>query len=197
MTTSRLPARDLAQVAVFAALIAALGLPGAITVGIGVVPITLQTLGVIAAGAILGARKGAAAVLVFLALVAMGLPLLAGGRGGLGVFAGTTVGYIVGWVFAAAFIGAATAKILPRYPLWAGLVINALGGIVVIYFFGVLGLLLRTDLGFWATITTNGPFIPGDVAKVVIATVVAKSVHRAYPGLVASRKTESLRTAGA
>ena len=162
--------------------------------GIGVVPITLQTLGVIAAGAILGARKGAAAVLVFLALVAMGLRLLAGGRGGLGVFAGTTVGYIVGWVFAAAFIGAATAKILPA--------LSAVGrprdqrtrrhrGHLL------LRPPLRTDLGFWATITTNGPFIPGDVAKVVIATVVAKSVHRAYPGLVASRKTESLRTAGA
>ena len=49
----RFSARDMAQIAVFAALIAALGLPGAITVGFSGVPITLQTLGVILAGAIL------------------------------------------------------------------------------------------------------------------------------------------------
>ena len=72
-------ARDMAQIAVFAALIAALGLPGSITVGFSGVPITLQTLGIILAGAVLGPRKGTAAVLVFLALTMIGLPLLAGG----------------------------------------------------------------------------------------------------------------------
>ncbi|MBY6365557.1 biotin transporter BioY [Rhodococcoides corynebacterioides] len=189
MSSSRLTARDLAQVAVFAALVAALGLPGAITVGISGVPITLQTLGVILAGAILGARKGAAAVLVLLALVALGLPLLSGGRGGLGVFAGPTVGYLVGWVVGAAVIGAATRLIVPRYPLWAGLAINAIGGIVVIYVVGVLGLLLRTDLGVGAAIASTGAYIPGDLLKVVVATVVAKGVHRAYPGLIAPRRT--------
>ncbi|HEY7811867.1 MAG TPA: hypothetical protein VIC62_01435, partial [Nakamurella sp.] len=49
-------ARDLAQIAVFAALIAALGLPGTLYLGSTAVPITLQTLGVMLAGAILGAR---------------------------------------------------------------------------------------------------------------------------------------------
>jgi len=51
-------ARDLAQIAVFTGLIAALGLPGAIYLGSTAVPITFQTLGVMLAGAILGARKG-------------------------------------------------------------------------------------------------------------------------------------------
>ena len=183
---ARLSARDLAQVAVFAALIAALGLPGSITIGISGVPITLQTLGVIAAGAILGARKGAAAVLVLLALVAIGLPLLAGGRGGLGVFAAASVGYLVGWVVGAAVIGALTAHILPKYPLWAGLSVNAIGGILVIYIFGVIGVVLRTDLGIGAAIASTGAYVPGDAIKVVVATVVAKSVHRAYPGLIGS-----------
>ena len=78
-----LPARDLAQIAIFAALIAALGLPGPLN--IGPVPITMQTLGVMFAGAILGPRKGTLAVLLFLVLTAVGLPLLAGARGGIGV----------------------------------------------------------------------------------------------------------------
>lgn len=180
----RISARDMAQIAVFAALIAALGLAGAITVGFSGVPITLQTLGVILAGAVLGPRKGTLAVAVFIALTLIGLPLLSGGRTGLTALAGPSAGYLVGWIPAVFVIGLLTAKILPKYPIVLGLLVNALGGIVVIYIFGTLGLLLRTDLGVWATISTNFAFIPGDLAKVVIATVVAKSVHRAYPGLI-------------
>ncbi len=180
----RISARDMAQIAVFAALLAALGLPGAITIGISGVPITLQTLGVILAGAILGARKGTAAVAVFIALTIIGLPLLSGGRTGLTALAGPSAGYLVGWIPAALIIGLLTARILPKYPIVLGLLVNVLGGIVVIYIFGTIGLLLRTDLGVWAAISTNFAFVPGDLAKVVVATVVAKSVHRAYPGLV-------------
>ncbi len=179
-------ARDMAQIAVFAALLAALGLPGAITVGFSGVPITLQTLGVILAGAVLGARKGTAAVAVFIALTLIGLPLLSGGRTGLTALAGPSAGYLIGWIPAAFVIGLLTARILPKYPLVLGLLVNALGGIVVIYIFGTIGLVLRTDLSVWAAISSNGAFIPGDLAKVVIASVVAKSVHRAYPGLIRS-----------
>ncbi|WP_442970045.1 biotin transporter BioY [Rhodococcus sp. AW25M09] len=177
-------ARDMAQIAVFAALIAALGLPGSITVGFSGVPITLQTLGIILSGAILGARKGTAAVLVFLALTMMGLPLLAGGRTGLSAMAGPTVGYLIGWIPAAFLVGWFTARILPKYSIALGLLINAVGGILVVYVFGIIGLILRTDVGFWAAITSNGLYLPGDIAKVVVATIVAKSVHRAYPGLI-------------
>jgi len=176
-------ARDMAQVAVFAALIAALGLPGAITVGFSGVPITLQTLGVLLAGAVLGARKGTAAVLVFIALTLIGLPLLSGGRTGLTALAGPSAGYLIGWIPAALVIGWLTERILPKYPVLPALLINAFGGLVVVYAFGTAGLLLRSDLGVVEAITSNGAFIPGDLAKVVVATVVAKGVHRAYPGL--------------
>ncbi|MET8800043.1 biotin transporter BioY [Nocardia sp. NPDC004568] len=177
-------ARDMAQIAVFAALIAALGLPGAITVGISGVPITVQTLGVILAGAVLGPRKGTAAVAVFIALTVIGLPLLSGGRTGLTALAGPSAGYLVGWIPATLFIGLLTARIVPKYPVLPALLINAAGGIVVIYFFGTLGLLLRTDITLWPAITSNGVYLPGDLLKVVVATMVAKGVHRAYPGLI-------------
>ncbi len=101
--TRRIDATDLARVAVFAALIAVLGLPGSIN--IGPVPITPQTLGVMLAGAILGPWLGALSVTVLLALVAVGLPLLAGGRGGFAVFVGPTVGYMLGWILGAIVIG--------------------------------------------------------------------------------------------
>jgi biotin transport system substrate-specific component len=84
---ARLSARDLALIASFAALIAALGLPGSLYLFGGAVPITLQTMGIMLAASLLGARRGALAVLVLLVLVGAGQPLLSGGRGGLAVFA--------------------------------------------------------------------------------------------------------------
>ena len=104
-TKQRLSARDLALVASFAALIAVLGLPGAVLLPGSVVPVTLQSLGVMLAGSILGWKRGALSVVVLLVLVAAGLPLLSGGRGSMAVFAGPSAGYLVGWVFGAAVIG--------------------------------------------------------------------------------------------
>ncbi|SDS09484.1 biotin transporter BioY [Agromyces flavus] len=124
---ARTSARDLAQIAVFAALIAALGLPGALSIGGMAVPITFQTLGVMLAGAILGARKGALSVVLLLALVAAGLPLLAGGRGGIAVFVGPSVGYLIGWVLGAFVIGWLTARLLPRYRVLPALAATAFG----------------------------------------------------------------------
>lgn len=182
MPSRRTTARDLAQIAIFAALIAALGLPGAISVGGLGVPITLQTLGVILAGGILGARKGGLAIVVFLVLTTAGLPLLAGGRGGLGVWTGPTAGYLIGWLPAVLLIGYLTARLLPSYPFWSGLIANLIGGVLVIHAFGVAVLTLRVGLG--PALTGDLPFLPGDAVKALVATVVIKQVHRAYPGLI-------------
>ena len=151
MANRRSTARDLAQIAIFAALIAALGLPGTITVGSTGVPITLQSLGIMLTGGILGARKGFLAVAVFLLLTSAGLPLLAGGRGGLGIWTGASAGYLVGWLVGVVVIGLLTARILPRYPLWQGILVNFVGGVLVVYLFGVAWGGVRT--GFAAALT--------------------------------------------
>ncbi|MGQ3294339.1 MAG: biotin transporter BioY, partial [Shinella sp.] len=97
--------RDIVLVALFAAIIVVLGLLPPITLGFIPVPITAQSLGVMLAGCILGAKRGAGAVLLVLLLVAIGLPVLSGGRGGLAIFASPTGGYLVGWVFGALVCG--------------------------------------------------------------------------------------------
>lgn len=189
MSSRRLPARDLALVASFAALLAVLGLPGSLYVLGNAAPITLQSMGPMLAGSVLGWKRGALSVLVFLALVAVGLPLLAGGRGGLGVFAGPTVGYLVGWVLGAAAVGWLVERRLPAYPMWWGAVANVVGGVGVVYLVGIPVLAAVTDTsGLVATLVSSAVFLPGDAVKVVVATVVAAGVHRGYPAAAPSRR---------
>ncbi|GAC69881.1 BioY family protein [Gordonia soli NBRC 108243] len=184
---------DLAQAAVFAALIAALGLPGTINIGTTGVPITFQSLGVMLAGAVLGPKKGTVAVGLFMVLAIVGLPILSGGRSGLTALASPTAGYFVGFLPGVLVIGLLTALMMPRYRVIPGIVINLLGGVVVVYAFGVVGLLIRTDVALWAAITSNGTFLIGDFIKAAIAALVAAQVHRAWPGLIAPlrRRTDA------
>lgn len=183
----RSTSRDLALIATFAAVVAALGVIPAVYPFGGAVPITAQSLGIMLCGSILGARRGAGAVLLLLALVALGLPLLAGGRGGLGVFAGPSVGYLVGWPVAAYVIGWLTERGGAPYRLAWGLGANVVGGIVVLYALGILGTAWRADLSLTAAAAGSALFLLGDVVKVVVAAVVARGVHQAYPGLLRRR----------
>ncbi|WP_072687644.1 biotin transporter BioY [Rhodococcus marinonascens] len=181
-STPPLSARGLAHVAVFAALIVALGLPGTINVGSSGVPITLQTLGVMLAGALLGPRKGVLSVLTVIAL-GLVLPVLAGGRTTFTSLAGPTAGFLIGWIPAVAVIGWLTVRLLPRYRIAPGIVINIFGGIIVLYAFGLAGMMMRADLTLWQAVTANTTYLPGDLIKAVITALVASQVHRAYPAL--------------
>ncbi len=178
--------RNLTMIALFAALIAALGLIPALTLGFGV-PITAQTLGVMLCGTILGAKRGALAALLFVALIALGLPLLAGGRGGLGVFASPTVGFLLGWPIAA-FV---TGFIVERWraaPLGivAG-VASVIGGIGVIYGCGIIGMSIVLDktLGEAALLVTA--FLPGDAIKAIVAGALTGALAKARPASLLSR----------
>jgi biotin transport system substrate-specific component len=190
--SSRLDARDLALVAVFAAVIAVLGMPGAIAVPGLAVPITAQTLGVMLAGSILGARRGALAVLVFLALVAAGLPLLSGGRGGLSVFVGASAGFLIGWVFGAYVTGALVERRPDRFDMgWIALA-NIVGGILVVYAFGIPVMAWVGDLSIGVATVRCLAFLPGDLIKVAIATVVTTAVLRGYPAAAPPRRRDAV-----
>ena len=168
-----LSTRDLVQIALFAALIAVMGLIPKFdlpfTAG---VPITAQTLGVMLAGLILGSKRGALAVLLFLFVVAMGAPVLSGGRGGLGVFFGPTIGFLIGWIAGAWACGTIFQWLLGHMPerrFLSALLACWLGGILVIYCFGVPGISLRTELTLSKAMMASGIFIPGDILKSLLA----------------------------
>ena len=188
----RTPARDVAVIAVFAAITATLGLLPAIYVPISPVPITAQTFGVILAGAVVGGRRAAASQVLFLALVALGLPLLAGGRGGIGVFVSPTMGFLLGFPVVAGLIGWATERLGSPYRVFPGLVINTAFGIGVLYLLGWAGMIWSTRLAPWAAIVALAPFLIGDAIKVVIATLTARGVHASYPGLLRPRTRRNL-----
>lgn len=191
---ARYGARDIAVIAVFAAITAALGLLPAIYLPISPVPITAQTFGVILAGAVIGGRRAAASQLLFLALVAIGLPILAGGRGGIGVFASPTVGFLIAFPVVAGLIGWATQRVGAPYRVVPGLIVNTAFGIGIMYVFGWAGLLAATHLGPGAAVVALAPFLIGDAVKVVLATLTAKGVHASYPGLLFPRSTRRAAT---
>lgn len=188
-----LSAPDLARIAVFAALICALGTPGQFYLFGSVVPITLQTLGVMLAGSILGAWQGMLSVLVYLAVGAAGMPVFTG-RGGLGVISGPTGGYLLAFPIAALVIGLIVSR-MRRYSQVIGFLANVVGGMAVVYAIGIPVLAWRAGLDFSDAVYTGGViFLPGDLIKAVLATVVAAGVYRAYPPLAQARerrRTES------
>ncbi|MEZ0493438.1 biotin transporter BioY [Kineococcus sp. TBRC 1896] len=179
----RSTSRDVALVATFAAVIVVLGAPGQLPLFGNAVPITLQTLGVMLAGALLGARRGAFAVLVVLVLCAAGLPVLAGGRGGLSVFAGPSVGYLLGWPLGAALTGWLARRRPSDRPQWFFTAAVA-GGIGVVYLIGVPVQVWITHLPAWTSVM----FLPGDLLKAALTAVVASGVHRARPELLPRRR---------
>lgn len=177
----RFDTADLARIAVCAALLAVLGIPGAIPAFGGAVPITAQTLGVMLAGALLGAWRGAAAVVVFELLVAVGLPLLSGGRGGAAVFVGPSAGYLIGWIAGAFVVGAIVHTGTGPLVWWRTALGSFAGGILVIYAFGIPVQSMVTQLPLAETAITSTIFLPGDLIKVVVATVITTTLWKAYP----------------
>lgn len=178
--------RNLTLIALFAALIAALGLIPKFTLAFGV-PITAQSLGVMLCGTVLGAKRGALATLLFLLLVAIGLPLLAGGRGGLGVFASPSVGFLIGWPIGAFVTGLVVEKLRFGSLGVTAAVGSVVGGILVMYIFGVAGLAFMLDKTLIDATLLVTAFIPGDMIKAMLAGVITVALYKARPSSVLSR----------
>ncbi|MCW0215494.1 MAG: biotin transporter BioY [Pseudonocardia sp.] len=182
------PAADLATTVVLAAFIAVLGIFPGIYVGGSGVPIVLQNMGPLIAGAMIGARRGVASVVLLLVLVAIGLPLLSGGRGGLAPFAGPSSGFLFGWILSALVTGLIAQRALgsarpgSRFLI---LLLAAFAGLVADYVLGIGW--LTVYLGdFRAALVGSLVFVPGDLVKVVVTALVATVVHRALPGRFAA-----------
>lgn len=163
----------------FAAVTGALGFVPPIPLPFVPVPITLQTFGVMLSGVVLGARGGFLSMLFFVALVACGVPLLSGGRGGVAVFFGPSGGFLMSWPIAACLIGFLTDRFSKRLNVGNLMIFNGLGGIVVVYLCGIPYLAYISGLSLGAAAFGSLVFLPGDMAKAVFAAVLGIRIRRA------------------
>lgn len=174
--------RDIVQIALFAALMAILGIfPPLMIPAIGV-PITAQSMGPMLAGGILGARRGGLSMLLFVGLVALGLPLLAGGRGGLGTLVGPWSGFVYGWIVAAFVVGWLVERNWSRLGFVGAFLIAVTGGIGVVYGIGVPWFAAASGVALpEAFVASAIAFIPGDLIKAGVAALAIVAVKRSYP----------------
>ena len=186
MSARRFSATDLSLVAVFAALVAVLAILPAIPTGPVGVPITLQTLGVMLAGVVLGPSRGAAAVALYVVVGLAGVPIFSQFRSGFGVLAGPSAGYLLAFVPAAFVVGHFSRWALtrsPRWRFWALFAACAVTSLLVVHPMGIAGLMLNARLSLEAAVAVDVAFLPGDVVKNLIAAAIGVGVHRAFPRL--------------
>ena len=189
-TKARFDTTDLALIAAFAALIAALALIPGIHVAGSVVPITLQTIGVMLAGVVLGPLRGFLAVSLYLAVGFAGLPIFADQTGGPSTFTKPSIGYLLAFPIAAALAGFLVKYVAGRKGATSALAIFACslaGSILVIHPAGIAGLMWRLPDGansFEDAFNIDKVFWLGDLVKTALVAMVAAEVHRAFPRLL-------------
>lgn len=168
--------RDVAAAGLMAALTAVLAFVR-LPVPWSPVPVSGQSLAVMVAGALLGPRLGALSQAVYVLLGAIGLPVYAGGMGGLPVLLGPTGGYLIGFILGAYVTGRIAGKGGGRRP--ARLVLAfVLGGVVAVYVPGIIQLALVTGTTLRQAVVLGAlPFLPGDVLKVAAATVLMRALR--------------------
>ena len=177
---SSIQLRRLVHTALFAALIAA----GAfIAIPIGPVPIVLQNLFVLLAGLILGAKWGLVTVAIYLLAGIAGLPVFAGGTGGIARILGPTGGYLLSYlpvVFVVGLIsnsGWTTRERSAKRQLVLD-IIAMFAGTCLIYLSGVPWLKTVTGMDWQKAITLGMvPFLIGDLAKIIAAVPIAKALR--------------------
>ena len=183
--------RDIVLIALFAAFIAVLGAFPPLTIPAIGVPITAQSMGIMLAGGILGAKRGTLAVLLLVVVVLAGLPLLSGGRGGLAVLAGPTVGFFLGWLPAAFVTGWLTERYWAKLGFVSAFAFAVIGGVLVLYACGIPGIALVAGIPLAKAAIGSAAFIPGDLIKAGVAAAVIIMVKRSYP-LIASGRAASI-----
>ena len=177
---SRLRTLDMAYIALFAVLMAVCAW---ITVPLPkpLVQFTLQTFAMFMALTTLGGRRGLYAMVVYLLLGAVGVPVFSGFRGGVGVLLDTTGGYIIGFAAAALVYWLLTAKLGDSLPVKIAACVL---GLAVCYAFGTawfLVLYARTTGPIGVTTALSWcvlPYIVPDLLKLALAVVLSGRIKK-------------------
>lgn len=163
-----LSVRSMVFMAVFAALICVAAPFG---FNVGPIPITLATFAIYLAGAILGGKRGTVAVIVYILLGAVGLPVFSNFNGGFGALLGPTGGYIIGYIPLVLITGVFADMNSKKH--WT-MIIGMLLGTVVLYTFGTAWYMILTGKNLVTALTTCVlMFLPGDAIKIACVSAIA------------------------
>lgn len=158
--------KKLIYCALFGAVISIMSL---ISIPVQPVPLNMALFAVLLSGGMLGKRYGTLSVIVYILLGAVGIPVFAGFRGGLAVLAGPTGGYVLGYIavaFLTGLICEKTRKIKYTAPI---MVIS----VMLCYVLGTAWYCYIMKSDVWSALTLCVlPFVPADIIKIVLATLV-------------------------
>lgn len=178
MKDNKMKIKDIAYIAMFAAIMTIcswISIPSA-------VPFTLQTFGVFLAIGVLGGKRGTLAILTYLILGALGVPVFANFSGGIGYMLGPTGGYIIGFLLSALVMW--LIECFTKKTKWM-LVVQMFAGLLVCYAFGTVWFVAvysknTGPIGFWtALLKCVIPYIIPDAIKIALASLVCKRIAKA------------------
>ena len=169
----RTAVKDMVFTAMFAALIAVCSI---ISIPIGEVPVTLQTFAICLTAAMLGWKRGTLAVFIYILLGAIGVPVFAGMSGGIGILAGPTGGYIIGFILTSLIVGFAADR-------WArkalSLAIAMVAGVLACYVTGTIWFMVVTGMGLVESLMLCVvPFLLFDAAKIALAVLLSNRLSK-------------------
>ena len=172
VTATKTKTYDLAYIAIFAVLIAIcswISIPMT-------VPFTLQTFGVFMAVGVLGGKRGSLAVLVYILLGAIGVPVFAGFTGGISKLVSPTGGYLVGFIFTSVISGLIIEKFnYKRIPNIIGMII----GLAITYIFGTAWLAFGMGRTFMEALAVGVlPFLIFDFGKIIIVAIIGPELQK-------------------
>ena len=174
--------RGMVFMAIFAAIIC---IAAPLSVQIGPIPITFATFAIYLAGAILGGKRGMVAVIVYIMLGAVGLPVFSNFNGGFTALLGPTGGYIIGYIPLVLLTGIfSEMNSKKHWTMIAGMFL----GTVALYTFGTAWFMIMTDSGLGRALTLCAlPFIPGDALKIICVSAIAIPLRSKLSGRISGK----------
>ena len=172
----RIETKQLAVIGLMTAVICILG-PLSLPLPFSPVPISFANLAILLALYVLGFKRGMVSLFLYLLIGLVGVPVYSSFSSGAGKLLGPTGGYLIGYIFMALIAGFFIDKFFKKWYLcFLGMIL----GTLVLYIFGTLWLSHQAGLTFSAALAAGVlPFIPGDLAKIVISLLAGPAIRKA------------------
>lgn len=168
--------RQMALIGLMTAVICIIA-PFSLHIPVSPVPISLAIFAVCITTYILGLKKGLLCTLLYIVIGLAGVPVFSGFSSGPSVLFGPTGGYLAAYILIVLCEGFCVDRF--RSKPWTH-VVGMVVGIALCYFCGTIRLAQLNSLSFSAAFAAGViPFIPGDIAKVIIVMIIGPQVYKA------------------